>query len=136
MGNKRAYLGGNLLLYGLSAKPSTMVSLRPGDTLRLHGRVKLEAPWLPIPANSVIPTKIRTAVSLIEVWLHLTPTPEAPDGYSQDPKKIYFVESENVSPVELTTNETLEFPPNQKVPPATQLTSFRISGEWGSGHRH
>jgi hypothetical protein len=109
-----AYMGGNLLLYGRSAKPSTMIALLPGDTLRLRGRVKLEAPWLPIPANSVISAKMRAAVSLSDIWLHPTPTPEAPDGYSQDPKEIYFVKSENVLPVVLTTNEALEFPPKQK----------------------
>ena len=112
------YLGGNLLLYGRSAKPSTMVSLQAGDTLRLRGRVKLDPPWLPIPANSVLAVKVRAAVSLTDVWLHPTPSPEAPDGYSQDPKEIYFVKSENVLPVELTTKEALEFPPKPKVPPS------------------
>jgi hypothetical protein len=111
------YLGGNLLLYGNSAKPSTMVALQPGDTLRLRGRVKLDAPWLPIPANSVIPAKMRAAVSLTDVWLHPTPTAEVPDGYSEDPKEIYFVKSENVLAVELTTKEALEFPPKPQPPP-------------------
>jgi hypothetical protein len=111
-----AYMGSNLLLYGRSAKPSTMVLLQPGDTLRLRGRVKLNPPWLPIPANSVIAVKMRAAVSLADVWLHPTPTTEAPDGYSEDPKEIYFVKSENILPAELTTNEALEFPPKQKAP--------------------
>ena len=110
------YLGGNLLLYGRSPKPSTMVSLQPGDTLRLRGRVKLNAPWLPIPANSVIPAKMRAAVRLADVWLHPTPTPDMPDGCSEDAKGIYFVKSENVLPVELTTKEALEFPPKPKAP--------------------
>jgi len=111
------YFGGNLLLYGNSAKPSTMVALQPGDTLRLRGRVKLDAPWLPIPANSVIPAKMRAAVSLTDVWLHPTPTAEVPDGYSEDPKGIYFVKSENVLAVDLTTKEALEFPPKPQPPP-------------------
>ena len=111
------YFGGNLLLYGNSAKPSTMVALQPGDTLRLRGRVKLDAPWLPIPANSVIPAKMRAAVSLTDVWLHPTPTAEVPDGYSEDLKEIYFVKSENVLAVDLTTKEALEFPPKPQPPP-------------------
>lgn len=110
------YLGGNLLLYGISAKPSTMIALPPGDALRLLGRVKLDAPWLPIPANSVIPVKMRAGVSLTDVRLHPTPTAEVPDGYSEDPKEIYFVRSENILPVELTTNEALEFPPKPHSP--------------------
>ena len=115
--NGNTYLGGNLLLFGSSAKPSTMVALQPGDTLRLRGRVKLDAPWLPIPANSVIPVKMRAAVSLSDVWLHPTPTAEVPNGYSEDPKEIYFVKSENNLPVELTTNEALQFPPKPQPPP-------------------
>ena len=78
--------------------------------------MKLDPPWLPIPANSVIAVKMRAAVSLADVWLHPTPTTEAPDGYSEDPKEIYSVKSENILPAELTTNEALEFPPEQKAP--------------------
>lgn len=110
------YLGGNLILYGETSKPSTMIALRPGDSLRLHGRVKLTAPWLPLPANTSLKVHLRAAVSLSSVWLHPTPTPNDPNGYSQDPKEIYFIRSDNDLPVELTTKEALVFPPKPETP--------------------
>jgi hypothetical protein len=110
------YLGGNLLLYGRASKPSTMIALQPGDSLRIRGRVKLEPPWLPIPADSIVKVHMEAALSLSSAWLRPAPDPIYPDAYLKDRKEIYFIRSENMLPAELTTKEALEFPPKPKSP--------------------
>jgi len=114
------YLGGNLLLYGRASKPSTMIALQPGDSLRVRGRVKLEPPWLPIPADSTVQVHMEAALILRSAWLHPAPNPVYEGAYSNDHKEIYFIRSENMLPAELTTKEALEFPPKPKSPASQQ----------------
>ncbi len=110
------YLGGNLLLYGRVSKPSTMIALQPGDFLRVRGRVTLNAPWMPIPADSIVKVHMEAALILRSAWLHPAPDPVYADAYSNDRKEIYFIRSENMLPAELTTKEAIEFPPKPKPP--------------------
>ncbi len=110
------YLGSNLMLYGRASKPSTMVALQPGDAMRLRGRVELTAPWLPIPANAVVPVHLRAALVVGSCWLHPAPDPVNPGAYLNDRKEVYFIPSQSMLPVELTTKEALPFPPKPKAP--------------------
>lgn len=108
------YLGSNLMLYGRASKPSTIVALQPGDSMRLRGRVELTAPWLPLPENAVVPVHMRAALVVSSCWLHPATDPIYPDAYLNDRKEVYFIRSQNMLPAELTTKEALPFPPKPK----------------------
>lgn len=96
----RGFVYEDMTLYGNEARPATMVTLQPGESLRILGSIPFAPQWEHPPAKAA---GMRLMGFLTVASGILSPLEGQDDRYRSDERQIYSSESDGNLPIEVQT---------------------------------
>ena len=101
VGKQDGQLTDNIQLYGSDERPSTELTLMPGDSVRILGSAVLPLRYT-INDHPIFKGTLKGHVSLTEAFFHRTPTPQHPDAYRTEGRTLMSVTATEEYPIDLT----------------------------------